>query len=163
MVDYVHWATRIITLFWSALVTGHTPTPAPVQTECVTAVECTIVRDTCGRPFGRPLTNPVAPPAPQLCPPANYAVTEPMCGSGRCEAIVVSTPNLRSCSQDTDCMAMNWVCGGWWAIARAQQSAAQQHVNQVARTRSCQAQTASVAPPVACLESTCVVRAPSIP
>ena len=169
MVEYIHWAVRGITLFWSMLFTGYTPTPAPeppqqAAAECTSTTDCTIVRDTCGRPYGRPLTNPVAPAAPSLCPPANYAVSEPLCDTGQCEAAVASTPRLRSCAQDTDCVAMEWVCEGWWAVASAQRSAAQQHVNRVARTRSCGAQTPpSVAPPVACLEHICVVRGDTSP
>lgn len=169
MVEEVHWAVRVIALFWSALVTGHTPPPSaqatapPPPAECTGPTECTVVRDSCGRPYGRPLTNPVAPPGPQHCPPANYAVTEPACGLGGCEAVVASTPALRSCSQDSECVAMEWVCQGWWAVARSEQRGAQQHVNQAARTRSCRARSPSPEPPVACLEHICVVRAQGTP
>jgi hypothetical protein len=163
MIEEIHWTVRVVTLAWSVLFTGHTPTPARPQAhaECASATDCTIVRDACGRPYGRPLTNPMAPPAPQLCPPVNYAVTEPICDAGRCDAASASTPRLRGCSLDADCVTMEWVCGGWWAVASAQRSAAQQHVNQVARARSCRAQTPSVAPPPACLGGICVVRAAS--
>lgn len=167
MVEHVHWTVRVIAVFWSALFTGHTPTPlsdsARAPAECSNTLECTIVRDTCGHPYGRPLANPVAPAAPSQCPPATYAITEPMCNSGRCEAITASTPALRSCTQDAECVAMRWVCGDWWSVARSQQSAAQRHVSHVARTRSCAATQAAAAPPVACLENVCVVRAAPAP
>ena len=71
--------------------------------------------------------------------------------------------SYQSCSQGVDCVAMEWVCGGWWAVSRAQQNATQQHVNQVARTRSCQAMPPSSPPPVACVHNTCVVEGSPAP
>lgn len=170
MVEVIHWAVRVIAFFWSALFTGHTPTapvfqtpPPVVQAECASATECTLVRDGCGQRVGRPLSDAVAPPAPQSCPPASQMPMEPLCDSGRCQASVASSPELRACSQDSDCMAMEWVCGGWWAVNRSEQEAARRRVTEVARTRACAAQGAAPPPPAACLEEICVVRERSAP
>ena len=165
MIEVTHWATRVIAFFWSALVTGHTPAGHPpyaappiAQAECYHATECTLVRDRCGQLLGRPLRDAATPPAPQECPPASQTPFEPLCHAGRCEVRLASSPELRGCSQDSDCVAMEWVCGDWWAVNRSQQDAARQRVVEVARTRACAAQGATPPPPAACLQNICVVR-----
>ncbi len=136
---------------------------------CVDDLDCTIVTDACGAPHARAVASPDVPAAPdpsaaepvdpvEPCPPVGYAPVEPVCESGACGARVVEYPELRTCAAASDCVAIRWSCGGWWAVARAKQREAGAHARMVAANRSCRASTSSPRPQVACVAHICIRR-----
>ncbi|MFT5353803.1 MAG: hypothetical protein ACI9KE_001003 [Polyangiales bacterium] len=144
------------------------PEPLPLQEAvqpvvmlgpCNSSEECTIALDGCGAPHARLLGIESAEPAtPDLCPPADYAVTEPRCIMNRCVVADASSPEIRFCDRDVECVAIHGICGDWWSVAvnkaaegRAAAALAGANVNCVVVNRP-------PTPPVACLNHLCVTR-----
>lgn len=125
---------------------------------CADDLDCTIVTDACGAPHARAVSSPDVPTPPDPCPPVGYAPVEPACESGACVARIVEYPELRTCEAASDCVAIRWSCGGWWAVARATQREAEAHARSIAANRACRASTSSPRPQVACVAHICIRR-----
>lgn len=154
--------------------TSPTPEPEPVAAEpmeaaeveevpavggeCTAATQCTVVSDSCGRPYGTPLANPIVPVAPALCPPASYAVTEPACEDGVCTAITARWSDIRQCESAGDCRVIEFNCAGFTAVRRDEAREGQRRADEATGTRSCVAARTGPAPTVGCVDRVCVPR-----
>ncbi len=131
---------------------------ATTGAQCAAARDCVVVRDECGKPYGAPAANPVAPPAPEHCPPAAYAVTEPACEHGLCIAAPVSFGEYRQCESADQCVPVMVPCGGWLAVHRDQRAQAAQALGRAASLRVCVKTVVGQPPPVTCHQRVCITR-----
>lgn len=130
----------------------------PAGVDCASHHECTILRDACGAPHARPLGRTDVPPAPDPCPPADYALVEPSCDMGRCALRVVEQPEWRACQASSECILVPWACGGWWAVMRAHRREAEAHVRTIGSNRACGAPAPAPRPTVECVANVCITR-----
>lgn len=126
--------------------------------DCGSPAECVVVRDRCGRPHGTPRRAPVAPEPVGLCPPAAYAVTEPACVHGSCQASPVVHGELRQCETTNECVAVALPCGGYLAAHEDHEAELAEAVARAAAQRSCLASTPTPPPPVECHQRICIPR-----
>ncbi len=115
------------------------PEPAaPSAPACVTALDCHLVHNRCGEPFARPLGDTDIPPAPDICPPVEYALQDLQCDDG-CRLRDVRDREFRACASSDDCVALTGLCGRPAAVAVTQRAAYEAKRDELAARVRCAA------------------------
>lgn len=138
--------------------------PQPEEPECVLSVDCTVVLDRCGRPYGRPNDDLDVPPAADPCPPADYAPAEPFCRAGECATRSASGFEHRRCESDDDCVIVETACESWSPAARGHEDAVRESMAAAIEGSGCPpgfTTNRRPEPGVACVNLVCVDRAPA--